>query len=164
MKVTKNPFDKFTENCLTHFVFALATFTWGGMGGRWEGHMYSKIKNCIQIFQMMATHITDRTIKRKLGRATDHMFCLQQATAMSWFVRSLPLAEMRSLHLGGGLFLMLQIKTRDALLGESFSPPLCKRSRDPACGLPLLALLRGNTKASSVLYIQRSEGFSLQIH
>lgn len=42
MKVTKNPFDKFTENCLTHFVFASVTFTWGWDGGRWEGHMYSK--------------------------------------------------------------------------------------------------------------------------
>lgn len=75
MKVTKNPFDKFTENCLTHFVFASVTFTWGwdGVGEGGRVICTAKIKNCIQIFQMMATHITDRTIKRKLGRATDHM-------------------------------------------------------------------------------------------
>lgn len=72
MKVTKNPSDKFTAKLFDTLCFRFSHIHLGWVGRKVGGHMYNKIKNCIQIFQTMATHAAGRTIKRKVGRATDH--------------------------------------------------------------------------------------------
>lgn len=150
MKVTKNPSEKFTENCLTHFVFASVTFTEGGMRESGGEVMY------VQENKKLYRNLANDELLTSLSRAN----LADVPTTCSVFrtrVRSLLLAGTVSLHLGSGLFLMLQIKTRDALLGEP-PPPASHPTSPRAKQGPRLWAALAHTVA------RQRKGFQRSVH